>query len=316
MNRIEKKCLLASSGLHAFLLLVVAFGSAFFVAKEKPLNTSRLQFVPSRFVESALAGGGGNPNIARSDDVQKGSPTAPVPPPNARVTDKAPAQPIAPTPPPPKPEPKKPDPKVEVPKVDPAQAKKPTPKPVELTKPKPDDKTPQAKPRIDLSELKPVERSQADKRKDQAEAEAREAKRQTAAANAARQRLAKQIGDAAAAMQRGFAGGTKVEVGGPGGEAYADYASLVQAIYEDAWKILPDLDDNDAVALVRVTIARSGKVIESRIIRKSASATMDRSVQRALDRVKSEGLPPFPAFLKDDERTFEIEFNLKAKRLG
>lgn len=306
MNRLEKKCLLASSGLHGFLFLLLVFGSAFFVAKEKPLTTSRLQFVPSRFVESALAGGGGNPNIPRSDDVQRGSPTAPVPPPNAKVTDKAPAQPLVPTPPAPKPEPK----------VDPAQARKPAPKPVELTKPKPADNTPQAKPRIDLRDLKPVERTQTDKRKDQAEAEAREAKRQAAAANAARQRLAKQIGDAAAAMQRGFAGGTQVEVGGPGGEAYADYASTVQKIYEDAWMILPDLDDSDAIALVRVTIARSGKVIESRIIRKSSSAIMDKSVQRALDRVKGEGLPPFPAFIKDSERTFDIEFNLKAKRIG
>jgi periplasmic protein TonB len=228
------------------------------------------------------------------------------------VTDKAPAQPAIPTPPPPKPEPK-----VEVPKPAPVpSARQPAPKPVELTKPKPADKTPQAKPRIDLTELKPVTRTDTDKKKAQAEAEAREAARRAAAANATRQRLARQIGDAAAAMQRGFASGTKVEVGGPGGEAYSDYASVVQAIYEDAWRILPDLDDNDTVALVRVTIARSGKVIESRIIRKSSSAIMDKSVQRALDRVKSEGLPPFPAFLKDSERTFEIEFNLKAKRLG
>src|SRR5262245_41092263 len=153
MNRLEKKCLLASSGMHGFLALVLVFGSAFFVAKERPLNTAKLQFVPSRFVESALAGGGGNPNIPRSDDVQKGSPTAPVPPPTAKVTDKAPAQPLVPTPPPPKPEPKKPEPKVETPKVDPAQAKKPTPKPAE--------KAPEAKPRIDLSELKPVDRTQA-----------------------------------------------------------------------------------------------------------------------------------------------------------
>ena len=296
MNRLEKKCLLASSGLHGFLFLLLVFGSAFFVAKEKPLTTSRLQFVPSRFVESALADGGGNPNIARSDDQQKGSPTAPVPPPNVRVTDKAPAQQLAPTPPAHKPEPQRPEPKVET---------KPTTKPVE--------KAPQTKPRIDLSELKPVERTQADKRRDQAEAEAREAKRQAAAA---RQRLAKQIGDSAAAMQRGFSSGTKVEVGGPGGEAYGDYASYVQTVYESAWQILPDLNDSDSVAVVRVTIARSGKVIESRIIKKSSSAIMDKSVQRALDRVKSEGLQPFPAFIKDSERTFEIEFNLKAKRLG
>src|SRR5688500_16510845 len=94
MNRLQKKCLLASSSLHGFALLLLVFGSAFFVAKEKPQTFSKLQFVPSKFVESALAGGGGNPNVARTDDVQKGSPTAPVQPP----------APPTPTPPPPQPE--------------------------------------------------------------------------------------------------------------------------------------------------------------------------------------------------------------------
>ena len=36
-------------------------------------------------------------------------------------------------------------------------------------------------------------------------------------------------------------------------------------------------------------------------------------VQRAMDAVKK--LPPFPESIKDSERSFTIEFNLKAKRL-
>jgi TonB family protein len=297
MNRLAKKCLVASTGLHGFLVLLMVFGSAFFVAKEKPLSYPKLQFVPSRFVESALAGGGGNPNLPRTEDRQKGDTLLPQPAPAP-----PPLQPVKPHPPQPLP----PAPKPEVKKT---ESKKPdlpapTPKATEV-----------AKRKIDLSELKPITRTETDKAKAEAEAKAREAARQQTAANAARQRLAQQIGKATDAMQRGFSSGTKVDVGGPGGEAYANYATFVQAAYEDAWKILPDLSDDDAVAWIRVTIARNGRITDSRIIRRSGNSTMDKSVQRALDKVKNEGLPPFPDFIKEAERSFTIEFNLKAKRL-
>jgi outer membrane biosynthesis protein TonB len=309
MNRLQKKCLVASSGLHGFALLLLVFGSAFFVAKEKPLNQPKLQFVPSRFVEAALAGGGGNPNVARTDDVQKGVPTAPVqhpaPPTPAPEPERI-------QPPPPKPEPPKPE-KVVLPKPEPTPTKV-TPKPVEAAKPKPADKPVPTKPRIELSDLKPVDRTASDKRKAQKEAEAKEADRQQAAASAARQKLAQQIGKATASMQRGFQSGTKVDVGGPGGEAYANYGAWVQAVYEDAWKIPVDLDDDDALVEVKVTIAKDGTVIGARIIRRANSGSMNKSVQRALDAVKSIG-QPFPAFIKDAERSFTIEFNLKAKPL-
>ena len=304
MSRLGKKCLLASSVLHGFLLLLVLFGSAFFVVKEKPLSQPKLQFVPSKWVESALAGGGGNPNLARTDDVQKGSPTAPaqlLAPPPQPIQPKPQPQPAPPPPPPPKPEVKKPDP----PKPEPTLTEK-------KSTPKPTDKSSQTKPKIDLTELKPITRADTEKVKAKAEAEAKEAARQEALK---RQRLAQQIGKAAEAMQRGFSSGTKVDVGGPGGEAYANYAAFVQAAYENAWKILPDLNDDDAVAVVRVTIARQGQVVESQIIRRSGNAVVDRSVQRALDKVKLDGLPPFPDFIKDSERSFTIEFNLKTKRL-
>ncbi len=302
MSRLGKKCLVASSVLHGFLLLLVLFGSAFFVVKEKPLSQPKLQFVPSKFVEAALAGGGGNPNLPRTDDVQKGSPTAPaqlLAPPPQPVQPKPQPQPAPP--PPPKPEVKKPD----SPKPEPTVTEK-------KATPKPADKSSQTKPKIDLSELKPITRADTEKVKAKAEAEAKEAARLEALK---RQRLAQQIGKAAEAMQRGFSSGTKVDVGGPGGEAYASYAAFVQAAYENAWKIPPDLNDDDSVAQVRVTIARNGRVTESQIIRRSGNAMVDRSLQRALDKVKLEGLPPFPDFIKEAERTFTIEFNLKTKRL-
>jgi colicin import membrane protein len=307
MNRLQKKCLIASASVHGFALLLLVFGAAFFVEKEKPQSFSKLQFVPSKFVESALAGGGGNPNIAPTDDVQKGQTLAPQPTPTPPPVEQA------------KPKPKPPEPKPEPPKPEPPPVvkKQPPPKPVEPVKPKVAEKVPPPKPRIDLSELKPVNKT--DKAKEKAEAEAKaakeEARRQAAAADAARKRLAQQLSKTADALQRGFSSGTKVDVGGPGGEAYANYGALVQMAYENAWQILPDLNDDDAITVVRVTIARDGRVIASRIIRKSTSSTMDKSVQGALNRVKSQGLPPFPDFIQESERSFTIEFNLKARRL-
>jgi TonB family protein len=310
MNRFQKKCLLASTGLHGFLVLLLLFGSAFFVSKEKPPSPP-INVVPTHLIEDALAGGGGNPNLARTEDRQKGETLLPQP--AAAPPPSAPPQPKPPPPQPPKPETRKAEPK----KPDAPTPK--TPKVTEAVKPKPVEKTSDSKPRIDLNQdLKPIARTEKDRQKAKQEAEAREAAReaarQNAAANAARQKLAQQIGKAADAMQRGFKGGTKVEVGGPGGEAYANYGSLVQAAYEDAWHVIQDLTDDDEIAVVRVTIARDGRVVGARFVDRSKSASMNKSVQRALDAVRR--LPPFPDFIKEAERSFTIEFNLKAKRLS
>jgi outer membrane biosynthesis protein TonB len=54
-------------------------------------------------------------------------------------------------------------------------------------------------------------------------------------------------------------------------------------------------------------------VVAARIIERSRRPAVNTAAQRALDAVKK--LPPFPDFIKDSERSFTIEFNLKAKRL-
>jgi TonB family protein len=322
MNRLQKKCLVASTALHGFLLLLFVFGSAFFLAKDKPPPNQRLNVVPTHLIEAALAGGGGNPNLPRTDDRQKGDTLVPQP-----AAAAPPPQPVQPVRQPPQPPP--PQPKPEVKRTESKKPDLPTPppksikpvKPVEVAKPKPTDKPTQDKPRIDLTELVPVARTEKDKRKAQEEAEAREAARQqaaaNAAANAAREKLARQIDQATKGLRAGFSGGTKVEVGGPGGEAYAGYSHLVYAAYEDAWesalRFINDLRDDDAAVVVRVTIARDGRVIGARITDRSGRPAVNGAAQRALDAVKK--LPPFPDFIKDAERSFTIEFNLKAKRL-
>ena len=65
-------------------------------------------------------------------------------------------------------------------------------------------------------------------------------------------------------------------MGGPGGEAYAGYDAWVQAVYYEAWQVESDVADDDSVVRVKVTIARDGRVLDSRIVGRSGSAIVDR----------------------------------------
>ena len=304
MTRLQKKCFLASAGLHGLLVLVILFGAAFLgPAKEKPL-VNRLNVVPSRLVENALSGGGGNPNLARTDEQVKGnslnpahSAPEPLPPP-----PKPPevVQAREPRPPQPRPDPVRPDP-----------VKPPVSKPADNPKPNVADKpqTP-AEPALDL---KRTVRDPYAKERAKAAAEAKEAAQKRAEY---RRELANKLDKVTDGLKAGFEGGTKVDVGGPGGEAYASYAALVQAAYDGAWRVLPDLASADHIVTVEIVIASSGQIVGQRIVSRSNNAKMDRSVQNALDKVKQQGLPPFPQGSRHAERTFTIEFNLKARRLA
>src|SRR5881275_157463 len=98
MNRLEKKCLIAAAGTHSFLFVLVIFGSAFFVSHDKSISSPPLRAIPTKLIDDALSGGGGNPKIAPSDDQQKGQTMIPPPVEPARV------EPAPPTPPATKPE--------------------------------------------------------------------------------------------------------------------------------------------------------------------------------------------------------------------
>ena len=313
MSRMQKKCLLASTVMHGSLVLLLVFGSAFLTSAPKKQEDRKLRVVPQNLVDDALAGGGGNPNIAITDDVQKGDtltpqPAAPAPAPTPPTPQPTPVQPPppVPAPTPTKPVVKKADPK-------PAPTK---PEPVKIAKPvKPEPKATEKAP--DLKDLlKPIVRTGDDKAKAKAEAEAREAARESARAESAYQsKLAKAIGGAASNLREGFASGTKVDVGGPGGAAYADYRMFVQAIYQETWeRLLPqDILADDTTSLISVTISRSGRIINSRVVRRSSETAVDRIVQKTLNSVTTIG-HPFPSGAKDEERTFTIEFNFRKRR--
>lgn len=60
MNRTQKKCFMASAGLHLFLLLILLIGPALSFSGKTPTVTP-IDFIPSKIIEGAIAGGG-NPN--------------------------------------------------------------------------------------------------------------------------------------------------------------------------------------------------------------------------------------------------------------
>ncbi len=300
MNRLEKKCLLASTGMHAVLLLLILFGTAFYVpGKKKPVDIGRMKVVPTRLIDQAISGGGGNPKLPPSDEMQKGNPLV-----QPRPT---------PQPPPPIPPPRTPPPldtpPPEATKAEPAPSSKKAPSATAKNPVRDSTKSTSKNPSRDLAgvSLKPVIRSNTDKEAARAEAEARDWASRS-------QRIAKRLGGAVESLRSGFEQGTVVEASGPGGEAYMDYAAWVKQVYEDAWIVTDTGIDDNATTKANVTIARNGRVISAIIERRSGDAALDRSVERALERVRSVG-HPFPEGAREDQRVFKINFNLKAKRL-
>ena len=100
----------------------------------------------------------------------------------------------------------------------------------------------------------------------------------------------------------------KVNVTGDNRAAFTSYASYVVAVYRRTWEpLIPDNLARPRVAKVSVTIRRDGRVLSERIIRRTGDAALDRSVQRALDRVRTIG-KSFPSGSKDSQRTFTLDF--------
>jgi len=140
----------------------------------------------------------------------------------------------------------------------------------------------------------------------------------TSAADAARdkrlrdQKL-KAIKNAARAIKQNSSSSTTVDMPGDSTAAYANYASIVKSVYTQAWLPPDDTASDDANVKVSVTIANDGRVISARIVTPSGDTSVDNSVQKTLDRITD--IAPFPDGAKEKERTYIINFNLKAKRM-
>jgi len=281
MNRLQKKCFVAATSCHLLLTVILFVGPAFMSSNNKPEDFKVLEIVPD-FTTDAKVSGGGTPNV---------------------------------TPPPPTPRPPTPQPQFTPPAPQPVrveQVEPPKPKETQqkierdAVEPKPDDKSRKLKISTTLVPRKTNNTKAKAKTSSTAEADSQardNAKRLEAFNNRVR------------SLRDGLAPTTTVETspGTGGGPSYANYKQVVGSIYFQAWQVPDDVNADAATAVATVTITREGNVISARLIRSSGNAVVDRSVQATLDRVKF--IAPFPEGAKEQQRTFTINFNLKAKQL-
>lgn len=310
MNRLQSKCLVASALTHTLLFGVLVVGPAFLHNHDPADDLPPLEMIPNKLIDEPFQGGGGNPKVKQ--------PAAPAVQPPPAVINPAARKP-EPDPTPPAPEPVKPAPRSRPEPAPPKPEKDPEdvpqklsdksakpPKPAATTKPAPTKKPVQ----VNLALAK---RTNANaEREAKAEAQAR------AEAAAARARVAGERRELWNSTVRGLSSnlsstGMAVEMPGPGGEAYANYRQFVKSIYDWAWTAPEDISDDTATVLVHITISRDGTVKRSEIVTRSGIPALDKSVQSALNRVRSIG-HPFPEGAKEDERDFRLHFNLKSKR--
>ena len=286
MTRLQKKCLIGSAFFHGLTVAVFVVTAAFRTA---PALTEDqvLHFIPAKILDDPGVGGQPAPAIVNPQP----SPPAiqPAPPkPQPQPAPVAPPKTVATTPP------------------KPSEAKPAAPKPG----PTP---TPAKRPiKVDLSDGAPSTRTPS--RNSEAAAQARAAEQ---AAN--NKQLQQEIAAAFAALDSSVRSKeTPVSVvplpGEGGGEAFVNYRTAVFNAYYQAWKTPEGTTRRLAVADVKIVVARNGDIISSEFVSKSGDPPVDQSVQRALDQVERQKLPPFPAGAEDTQRTFILRFNLEAKQ--
>jgi protein TonB len=276
MTRLQKKCLIAAAGTH-LLVVVAVLCSGFITSKPKPDDSQLLDVIPATAIDAALQSG-----------VKDAQPPPPTPVVQPQVP--TPAPPTPPTPPQPKPaEPVTPPEKIQPADLTPVDHSEPKPKPVKPHEVQPD--------------FTPIVRSQTD----QAEADAAAAKERRL-----RDAKLKAFREAERAIEKNSSSSTKIDMPGNSSAAYADYASIVKSVYTQAWTPPDDAANDSANAKARITIANDGRVISATMITPSGDASVDRTVQNTLDRVQQ--IEPFPDGATDTERSYIINFNLKARR--
>lgn len=282
MNRLQKKCFIASASIHGLLVVIVFVGPGFMTSNTKSLDD--LPFIecpPDVLVDRALYGGG-NPN-------------AKPPPPVAPM-----AQPVQQTAPPPQPKP---------------QPKQRDPDPVEPVKNQAEsfeENTPKKRTLEIPTTLK--DRAKSTKTAKKPSDENRNQERQ---AQEQRQLVASALNSAAHSLKPGAATDasiTDISRGpGGGGPVYASYLAWIQSVYMNAWVPPDDSSVAAAVAYASITIERDGTIRSAELVGGSGDSAIDASVRRTLQRVTTIG-KSFPEGVKENERTYKLKFDLSAKR--
>jgi TonB family protein len=295
MNRLQRKCVLASTGFHLLLALILFIGPGFKKASPKTEDLPLIDFIPLKTTDLPFSGGG-DPNA-------KPPPVAPQQKPQPQPQPQPPPE-TKPLPPPPKPEPKpevKPDP------IPP----KPEPKPIgESFDPKPE---PKRKP----LNLKQVVRNPEDKLKEEQKREEENARQEARREAQRRQRLASAFSSAATGISSGVSSAnTTVIFKGPGGGGvpYANFLQAVQSVYQRAWRgrVPAGATDRALSVAVEVVIGRDGTVESSRITEPCDNPQVNRAVRATLDAVRVAA--PLPDEAKENQRTVTIYFDVEAKK--
>src|SRR5262245_24118557 len=92
MNRVQKKCLLASLALHALLCAILLVGPAFLSANHPSADLPTLEVIPAKIVDSLFSSvGNPKPNPPAAQRVLE--PPAPTPPAETRPPEPTPKPP-------------------------------------------------------------------------------------------------------------------------------------------------------------------------------------------------------------------------------
>jgi TonB family protein len=275
MTRLEKKCVVSSMILHGGMVAVVLLGAGFFTQPPPPVEISTIELVipPNAVLVDDKIVGGGNPNAA-----------------------------------PPKPTPRPPQPQPAVQHQQPPPELKPdNPKIV------PEDRS--VKSKIEPV-LTPIKRPAPDEPKESSRMSEKDRRKEEKLRQQQKAELEKELRTAfnnvGKSISEKTSSSTDVDVLGPGGSAFVNYAYYVKETYENAWRTPSQAIRNAPDVEVEVTIARDGTVLSSTIKKKSGIAALDNSVQEALNRVRQ--VREFPEAAKDAKRTFRIVYSLTQTR--
>jgi len=281
MNRLQKKCVIGTVGIHLLLFTILIVGPAFFNSEPKTDNTQILDVIPANLVDAAVNSG-----------VQNARPPAPAP----MTAPQPPQQPLPPMPPLPQ--------RIVQP---PAPAPEPTPtfadRLAEFFRSHPTPPTPDVTP-----DTRPVQKP-AKPHQENIQVSTQLVKRTTPknsphTDNSQNQR---EINNTLRSLSHSLSSATTVDVPGNSSAAYANYGDVVVGVYHSAWTPPDGMASDNVTVIFKVTIARDGTVISAHIVTPSGDPNVDAAVQRMLDRVTF--IAPFPEDSDDKQRTYPIEFN-------
>jgi TonB family protein len=292
MNRLQKKCLIASVVTHGSLLTLLVVGPAFLSREDKTPPAQILTMISSRVVDDAPSS-----DAASTPHLDQPAPLPAAPPPTAPPVAVA----------------------VPAPPVPPHQAPQPvvTPKPPEI--PKLEKQGDEEFKRVNPSAIKPTtEFTPVTKPPTRAQVKPKPADPSATDSNAAdieaQKILAQRVANRIRKLTSTLAGDGAVQIapGADHGEAVSNYRDIVYSMYYNAWQPPSSLTDDSATVTARVTINHNGRVTSHEITKPSSNAAANKSIENALDSVTF--VLEFPAGSKDTERTYSIKFDITAKR--